>query len=68
MEKTTNLMSKKMDELTVADAVKLNLAIPALMIGSMVGVYAVVAVSEKTVNLFNKVRANRRMKNITVVK
>ncbi len=68
MENTTNLLSKKVTDLTVGDAVKLNLAAPILVIASMVGCAAVVVASEKTIDMFKKVRANRRMKNITVVK
>ncbi len=62
MEENKNLWNKKMDELTVVDVLKLNVAVPIIMIGGAIAAGTVVVVSDKVVTKFRTVRENRKNK------
>ncbi len=68
MEENKTLWNKKMDELTVGEVLKLNLAAPIVMVGGMVATGVIVVVSDKIITKFHEVRANRKNKTIQVVK
>ncbi len=67
MEENKNLWNKKMDELTVVDVLKLNVAIPIIMIGGAIAAGTVVVVSDKVITKFRTARENRKNK-LEVVK
>jgi hypothetical protein len=66
-EETKNLWNTKTSDLTVADALKLNVAIPIIMIGGVIAAGAVVIASEKVVSKFQTARTNRRLSKIKIV-
>jgi hypothetical protein len=67
MEENKNLWNKKMDELAVVDVLKLNVAIPIMMIGGVIAAGTVVVVSDKVITKFRTARENRKNK-LEVVK
>ncbi len=66
-EETKNLWNKKTSDLTVADALKLNVALPIIMIGGVIAAGVVVVASEKVVTKFRTARTNRRLSKIKIV-
>lgn len=65
MENNKNLWNKTADELTVGDVVKINLAVPAIMVGAAVAIGAGITVFEKAANKIQKIKNNRT--NLTIV-
>ncbi len=66
-EETKNLWNTKTSDLTVADALKLNVALPIIMIGGVIAAGVVVVASEKVVTKFRTARTNRRLSKIKIV-
>ncbi len=66
-EETKNLWNTKTSDLTVADALKLNVALPIIMIGGVIAAGVVVVASEKVVTKFRTIRMNRNLNKIKIV-
>ncbi len=66
-EETKNLWNTKADELTVGDILKINAAVPILMIGCGLAAGVVVVASEKVVTKFRTIRMNRNLNKIKIV-
>lgn len=67
-EENKNIWNKKMDELTVKDAVVINLAIPAIAVGGIVAIGAAVNGYNAASSKFRKFKSNRQNKNLEIVK
>jgi hypothetical protein len=61
-EEKTHLWNKKMDELTVGDAMKLNGAVLAITVGGIFIIAGVAAGAEKFHDKFQQMKLNREAK------
>lgn len=66
-EDTKTLWNKSTNDLTVGDAVKLNIVLPIILIGCVVTSCVVISVSSKVTTKFQTVRKNRRAKNNPII-
>jgi hypothetical protein len=61
-EEKTHLWNKKMDELTVGDAMKLNGAVLAITVGGLFAFAGAVTVWEKSTSKFKQMKLDREAK------
>lgn len=58
-----SIMDKTMDELTVAEIIKVNVAIPVIMMGGVAVAWGVAAGASRAKEKFETFRRNRQEKN-----
>lgn len=67
MDENKNIWNKKMDELTVKDAIVINLAIPAAAVAGVVGVGVVIEGYSRAASKIRQFKLNRQSDKLTVV-